>query len=587
MDRIGYNGNGVFKMTMDPRRIGDEHVYLVHEALIRSINNLSINDYQKTVKETVRYIINLYPNIKSVTSKFDAKNTNLAKDLILYLDDGTKKNVNLFLINRNGRIQTKNLGAKSFFSKYFLSESMQEVFNREFEKYYLRFLKSIVHIKERSVQECDKSTLRKKIANHFPKFTDNINQYRNVFLYGLRETAFKILKAYYNDKSEGFINAYHTLFMTKDTTIITRYGKYESSVSVEKFSPTSPYYRAMEIYKRGENSVGIKFGEYALTLRFKFESGPTSSIKLAASYETFPSEAENEAVNKRTIRKMSLLLKDHQYQHGSNQSNAIGKCHEAITYYYFLRYFPDVSQVEPSECASLMSKYYNIVKPDVLDDLFHSTSTIVPVIREKLNEKYYNYKITSIELVPDSYIEDKLDTGDLMLILRVDQEYEVVNISLKKLAAKSKKLTTKNPGIGTILGSTYFAIGDLTPIAKSVKERFQRGELDHRKSLEVLAEELGTALENSSQENLKRGIENLLGKAMMAITFYKDNSSVCKEHSKITSTIDVKVQVPSTIQNTLTWDNNMEAISLRMKFSRAQKYGWSTVKLTSEYSIKV
>jgi hypothetical protein len=573
-------------MQNNPRKIGDKHVYLVHQALNLFIKKQPINHFFKTVKETVKYITNLYPDIISITSKFGAENTNVAKDLTLYLDEGTKKTINLFLIKKGGRIQTKNLGAKSFFSKYFLSDSVQKMFNQEFEKYYLEFLENIAHFKERRSQSYDKKALKKVIPNHFPKFTNEIEQYRNIFLYKLREACFTLLKDSYNDKNRGFHHAYHTLFMTDDTTIITRYGKYESSVSVEKFSLSSPYFNAIEIYKSGKNSVGIKFGETALTLRFKFESGPVSSIKLAVSYDTFPSEAENEAINKKTIRKMSLLLNDHRYRKVSNQSNAIGKCHEAITYYYFLEYFPNISQVESNECVDIMTKYYNIVKPEVLADIFKATSTIVPAIRERLYEKYLDYEIESIELVPDSYIKDKLDTGDLKLILRVNNVYEVESISLKALARKNNRLTTKNPGIGSILGPTYFDVGDLTPVVKEVKENFLRGELDHRASLEALAGALGTHLKTASQDHLKQGIENLLGRAMIAITFYQDNVSVCKEHSKIASIVNVFVQTPTGIQNTLTWNDDLESINLRVKFSKGHKYGWSTVKLTAEYLVK-
>ena len=572
-------------MRKNPRKIGDKHVYLVHQALTLLIKKQSINNYPKTVRETVVYLTNLYPNIVSATSKFDEKNTNTAKDLTLYLDDGTIKTINLFLIKRVGKIQTKNLGAKSFFLKYFLSEPVQEMFNKEFEIHYLDFLSSVANLREDKVQNYDRKTLKRVISNYFPRFTDEIEQYRNIFLYRLREVCFNLLKDVYNAKDRGFYHAYHTLFMTDDTTIITRYGKYESSVSVERFSLSSPYFNSIEIYKSGKNSVGIKFGEVALTLRFKFESGPTSSIKLAVSYDTFPSEDETEAANKKTVRKMSSLLENHQYEKGKNQSNAVGKCHEAITYYYFLEYYPNISQVEPNECVDIMSKYYNIVKPEVLANLFKTTSTIVPAIREKLYEKYHDFEIESIELVPDSYIKDKLDTGDLKLILRVNKAYEVESISLKALARKGSKLTTKNPGIGTILGPTYFNIGSLTPLVEEVKGKFLKGELDHRASLEVLASELGIQLKAAPQYHLKQGIENLLGRAMMAITFYEDNISVCKEHSQIASIINVYVQTPSAIQNTLAWNDGMELINLRVKFSKGQKYGWSTVKLASEYKI--
>lgn len=577
----------VLTMRKNPRKFGDRHVYKVNEALSLLINGAKINEYEKTVTDTVFYIVELYPNIKMVTSKFDEANTNTAKDLILHLDDGTNKHVNLFLIKKDSKIQMKNPGAKSFFSKYFLSEAMQELFNQKFEEYYTEFFKNVVKITGEESNAKDNRTLKRVIQNHFPRFTDEIETLRNIFLYKLREAAFTVVKEFYNDKDEGFSHAYHTLFMTDDTTIITRYGKYGGSVSVERFSPSSPYFTAIEIYKLGKNSLGIKYGKTALTLRFKFESGPTSSIKLATSYDVFPSEAKNEAENKKTVRKMTELIDVHKYVGASNQSNAIGKCHEAITYFYFLQYYPDVSQVELNECINLLSKYYHIVEPGALRALLDSTSTIVPAIREKLYDKYSDYEIESIELVPESYIKDRLDTGDLKLILKVDQTYQMESISLKALARKSKRLTTKNPGIGTILGPMYFNVGDLTPVVQDVKDRFGEGEINHRKSLEILAQKIGRELEKAPQVNLRQGIENLLGKAMMAITFYQDNVSVCRGRVAITGSINVLVQTPTAIQTQLVWDNATESINIRVKFSKGQAYGWSTVKLTAEYGVKV
>lgn len=569
----------------NPRKLGDKHVIEVHQALIFVLNKKSIGNFPKTVRETVNHITNLFPNIISVRSKFQAKNTNTAKDLTLTLDDNSVEHVNLFLIKRNARIQIKNLGAKSFFEKYFLAADTQEIFNIAFNKRYKDYLKELAKIKLKDISTLNQKELRHIISVDYPKFVPEIEIYRQKFLYHLREESFILLKDFYNERNKGFDFAYHSLFMTEDTTIITRYGKYESSVTVENFSPSSPYFTAIEIYKSGRNSVGIKYGNIALTLRFKFESGPTSSVKLAVSYETFPSEAENEAANKRTVREMSTLIENHHSEGTKNQSNAIGKCHEAITYYYFLQYFPSVSQVEPNECVEQLIKYYQMVNSEVLKTLYHATSTIIPAIKNKLFEKYLDYEIESVELVPESYIENRLDTGDLKLTLRVNNAYEIESISLKAVAKKGSALTTKNPGIGTILGPTYFNIGDLTYKAAEVREKYLEGRLNHRESLEEISNVLGVKLKEAPQYKLKRGIENLLGKAMMGITFYKNNESVCKEHSQIEKKIEIHTQTPSAIQNKLTWNLGNESINLRVKFSKSQKYGWSSIKLTSEYKV--
>ncbi|MBL5866745.1 hypothetical protein [Heyndrickxia sporothermodurans] len=203
-----------------------------------------------------------------------------------------------------------------------------------------------------------------------------------------------------------------------------------------------------------------------------------------------------------------------------------------------------------------------------------------------MHQKYSTFQIKSIELVPESYINDRLDTGDLQLILIVNKEYIVESISLKALAKKNSKITTKNPGIGTILGPTYFNIGSMESVVNEVKSKFQIGELNHKESLEVIAADLGLKLKDATQVQLKRGVENLLGKAMMAVTCYEENISICKEHSKIDGNITVYIKTPTAIQNTLAWHNNLEAINLRVKFSRGQSHGWSTIKLTSEYQLR-
>jgi hypothetical protein len=583
--RLMYNGLEVITMKVKPKEIGDEHVRSVYKALKQLLNQESIEKYACSVKQTASYLWNLYSEIKEVTSKFDLVNPDQTHDLTLYLEN-RKINVNLFKIKKGSRIQPKNPGAKSFLSKYFLGEELQKKFNKKFNKNYLNYLKDIVQLKVGFHYINEEKELKKLVSNYFPKFEKNINPYRNTFLYSIREEAFELLKEFYNKKNDAFFNAYNIFFMTEDLNVVTYYGKSENDINVEEFNPGTPDFSDIQLYKTGKSSIGIKFGEVALTLRFKFESGPISSIKLAASYDIFPDERIKKSKNEKTIEKMKELLSVQHYIETSNSSNAIGKCHEALTYYYFIKEYPNISQVEPDECVELLNNYYSYLKPDVLDKLYKSTATVVPVIREKLQEKYKYYSIDSIELVPESYINDRLDTGDLQLILRVNGGYTVENISLKALSRRGAKLTTKNPGIGTILGPTYFNIGSMDSVVNEIKERFHIGEISHKESLEILAEELGLQLKGASQKQLKQGIENLLGNAMMAITFYEQNDSICKEHSNIESIIKVYLKTPSNIQNTLAWNNEYDYINLRVKFSKGHHHGWSSIKLTSEYQLK-
>lgn len=573
-------------MGTNPRIIGDNHVKSVYQALVTSLKQLPIEDYPKTVKETAAFINGLYPEIESVASKFGGPNPDQSKDITLQLKNSEMVSLNLFLIKKGGRIQPKNPGAKSFLAKYFLSEELQRIFNRAFEENYLEFLKELVEEREGTYYDTEKKELKKLVSDYFPKFTEEINLYRDKFLFNLRESCFSLIKDFYNEKSAGFFHAFKAFFMAGDVNIITSYGKGENDVRVEEFAPGKPRFDDIQIYKTGRSTVGIRFGEVALTLRFKFESSPSSSIKLAASYHQFPEEQEIENINGKTIKKLEELISSHVYIPMANSSNAIGKCHEAYAYYYFLKEFPSVSQVDPNECANLMGTYSSALKPEVLEKLHKSTSTIVPAITDKLNQKYGDYTIESIELIPGIYVSDRLNTGDLQLILKMSDGYVTEDISLKAMAKKSGKITTKNPGIGTILGPTYFNAGNMDSIVREVKFKFQSGVLSRTGSLEAIAKGLGLQLNGATQEQLKKGIESLLGKAMMAVTFYEEGISYCKEHSKIDSPVEVLINMPTPIQNTLAWNSGLEKISLRVKFSKGQQHGWSTVKLASEYELK-
>lgn len=575
-------------MSRQPRKIGDTHVKFVKEVIVNLLNNDPINKYPVTAIKTGKFLFEKFPNISRVKSKFDSDKPDFTNDLILYNKNDEVVNVNLFLIKKNAKIQTKNPGAKSFLSKYFLSEELQNQFNMKFEEYYKEFLTEIVELKYGKTLITNITELKKMVLKKFPKFTEEIQEIRNKFLYRLREFAFQLLRDSYNNKQKGLLYAYKSFFMIEDVNIVTRYGQREEDVQIEEFNPVVTSFNDTEIYKVGRNTVGIKFGNIGLTLRFKFESGPTSSIKIATSYDVFNEETDSilKETNNNTIEKFELLLEEHSPGKTKNSSNAIGKCHEAITYYYFIKNDPSISQVEVGECNELLLKYYNNVTPEVLRKLYISTATIVPEIKGILIKKYKTYKIKSIELIPDNYIRDKLDTGDIQLLIKVKDEFISEKISLKALARRSKKITTKNPGIGTILGPLYFDIGDLTSKVKEVKAKFEVGEIDHKGSLEEIASELGEKLQNAEQIQLKKGIENLLGKAMMAITFYEENESTCKEHDNIKGIINVFVKNPTPIQNTLSWNNDTEKLSLRVKFSKGQKYGWSSIKLTSEYQIQ-
>ncbi|MFC0523647.1 hypothetical protein ACFFGV_08620 [Pontibacillus salicampi] len=577
-------------MSKGPRELGDEHVKDVHRALLISLQNHSLQEFPMTVSKTVEYIRELYPEIKYAYSKFEFSIPDQESDVTLILHNGETINVNLFKIKKGAQIQQKNLGAKSFFEKYFLSKDLQDIFNSKLEKYYNEFLNELVTYKigeDHYIQSTKE--LKRLVATHFPTFSSGIsNEARETFLYSLRETCFELLKESYNLRSHKLQHAYNRLLMSDEITIITKYYepvvKRRKDISVEKLDLREPDFNDIHLYKKGKNIVGVRFGQVGVTLRFKFESNPVSSIKLAVSYEIFNPTSSSVHQNYLTKKGLRNIITKHRHDVKKNDSNAVGKCHEAISYYYFLEEFQSIRQAEFNECIKLLERYYQSIKQETLEELFASTGTIIPIISDYLNAKYGSYLIEEIELVPDSYLLNKLDTGDIKLLLRVNGgNYISEKISLKAIAKKGSKITTKNPGIGTILGEDYFNIGSMQSVNDEVKEKFETYQLNRSESLEEISKELGVSLISADQMQLKQGVENLLGEALMVVTYYKDNISVCKQHSEINSEIVVSVQDPTNIQNTLYWNNWSEQLSMRAKFSKGAKHGWSSIKFTAEY----
>ncbi|WP_341201254.1 hypothetical protein [Planomicrobium okeanokoites] len=571
----------MFKIKNNPRIIGDNHVKEVAIVLRKKLINESIESSPNTARETAQYIMKKFPDIKSVYTKFDAYSQK--NDLVIEMRNGSTINVNLFLIKKGGKIQPRNLGAKSFLKKYFLDDKLQMMFNLKFEEEYQNFLRQLKGVEEEFSYQMDYKKLKQEVGEKFPVFTPEINGIRDAFLYKLREICFNFLTKFYNDRNSGLIEAYSTFLMIDDVNIITYYEK-NNNASVEELKSTKPNFDDIQIYKKGKNTVGIKCGEIAFTLRFKFESKPTSSVKLATSFEYFK-ETTKVSPNKSTLAKIEKLMNEHTHTAEKNTSNAIGKCHEALTYYYFLKEWPGVMQVDEEKVLDLLSKYSSILDRVLLNTLCNSTATIIPVIKEKLKLKYNNFDIESIELIPDSYIQDRLNTGDLQLVLRVNGDYRIEDISLKAISTSKRKITVKNPGVGTIIGSTFFDIGSLDRAVSEAKIKYESKLITRLQALENLSVELGEKLKQAKPPQLKKGIENLMGKSLMAITFYSEEKSVCKEPSEIKGDIKIFTQSPTSIQTTLAWNKGEEQMSLRMKFSKGETHGWSSVKLAAEYKI--
>ncbi|WP_175639278.1 hypothetical protein [Metabacillus schmidteae] len=567
------------------RRIGDQHVVDVSSALNNYINNESINEYSETTRETVDYIVKLYPNIKSIINKFETEKPDFSPDLCLRLHSYEEVKVNLFYIKGNASIQPKNIGALSFLKKYFLSEELQHYFNDYFKNEYYNFLKVVVNKREKKTTYDNIQGIKKKVKSYFPEFTKEIESNRQIFLFNLREYCFQLMKDEFNKGQTGIRNAFKVLLMSDSTNIITRYTKENKCLFVEEFKSDINFEKDIKIYKKGNYSIGIRCDKESLLLRFKFESSPVSSIKLATSYEQFPTEKNILQFNKSTLIKFEEIINKHNKTKSQNISNAVGKCNEAMVYYQILKTKPEINQIEPQEFQIILEKYAPVITHSDLLNLKDASEITIKKLFEYLRKKYSQYIIDGIQLVPNNYIKDRLDTSDLKLILIVDNKYIEESISLKALTRKTNKITAKNPGIGQILSEQYFDIGSLTKVVNEVREKFLHEVIDHTESLKEVSAVLGQRLSEANQGQLRKGVKALLGSSMIVITFYKQNDSVILEHGNVNSMITVFPKYPSPIQTTLRWNDNHEELSLRVKFSAGQAKGWSSLKLACEFKV--
>jgi hypothetical protein len=569
-----------------PRKIGDKHVIDVANILKQIVNCSVSGPAKETTKQTVEYILSLFPDIIGVESKFDQPNPDQQPDLTVFLTENRKEYINLFYIKGKGRIQPKNLGALSFLEKYFLSEDLQQNFNSFFEEQHVNYLKKLLSYKEDISLYSKKSELNQKVKQYYQKFDENINPVRQSFLFNLREYTYELLREQYNGSVDSINHAFEKLLLLDSVNIITRHSKENKCLLVEELKlPIDPSAK-IRIYKKGKNSVGINAGKHALLLRFKFESGPSSSIKLATSYEEVPSDYTviNE-YNRNNLFEFEQLIADHRQTEYGNKSNAIGKCNEAIVYYSILKNNLGVNQVDSNEYKDMFSRYSPLVPKNSIKDIKKTADMATEKLHDYFQKKYDKYLLDSIQLVPDSYLENRLDSSDLKIILVVNSKIIEEKFSLKAIANKTKKLTSKNPGVGTILGDQYFGIGTMEERVNQVKEEFHSYVSDHQQCLVKISNEIGSRLSKAQQSELKKGIQALLGDSALIVSFYTQYESVVLEHGNITSEITVSEKHPTPIQTTLLWNDNEEELSLRVKFSSGQEKGWSSLKLACEVKI--
>ncbi|MDU0205812.1 hypothetical protein ACYEXS_23580 [Paenibacillus sp. MAH-36] len=574
------------------RSIGDDHVKSVFHALEQyyHLRRWPV-DNPPGVIETAQFIWDKYPNIIKIKCKFQYRNPDQQNDLVITTHEDTVR-INLYYTSKSGNIQPKNPGAKSFLNTYFKAPELQYSFNMHLEQCYSEFLSSMLELKGVDSEELSDVKKKRALKELHPEFTKENNQPRDSFLYALKEKCYSLLLESYNHYTKGFQHAFEMLLMLDETTIITRVKK--NGVDVELFRPNLSDYNNIKIYKKGRHAVGIQSGEVGLTLRFKFESKPYSSIKIATSYELFKSLDDFESLilkkNEATLLMANQISESILVKPMNNTSNAVGKCNEAFTYYWMLKKFPSAIQADDSDFLNYLKEYLPALPKNTAQQIKNSSEQTALKIIEYLYKEHPQARLDGIQLVADIYVNDRLNTGDIKISIREQHGYLTeVFISLKALRSTNKKITTKNPGIGTILGPTFFNFSEAlnNELAKQVaqaKHDFEAGiQCDHPSILVQLSKTVGTMLSTATQVQLRKGIENLLGKALTIITIYEQNKAYLLKHNKIETDITVYPNSPSDIQQTFIWNNNSEEISLRVKFSKGQHHGWSSIKFASEY----
>ena len=557
---------------------GKQHVLNVDRALKAYLHGNIAHTFPETIEKTKEFILSLYPNVTEVRNKYETNQSNEGSDLLLICEGGKKVLIELFTIIGNGVIQPKNLGAKSFLSKYFQALALQEQFNKEFQKHYLQFLRNIVQLREPVFLYDQEKNLKKAVKKHFPKFVNEINPLRRAFLFGIREAAFQGLIEQYN--SIGLEQAFSTLMQIDRVNVVTRTTKQGDFLSVDQLQTKIDMSQNIQLYKKGNDTIGIRIGEEALTLRFKFESSPTSSVKIATSFERFP-QTNLQAVNKQSVREFEMKLSGHSSKVDKEDSNSVGKMNEAMVYYRLILNNPIIYQVEESTYHEFYEQYASNIKTETIQAINRSSVSAVERLTSYLKEKHGDYVLESIQLVPDSYLIDPLDTSDLRVVLKAKEQYIEEFFSLKALKRRGNNSTMKNPGIGSILGEEYFDIGTLQPLVNELKSRFKVGEISYQEVTEIAANGLHRELSNASQSKLFRGLVAIFGKIAKLTIFYLENQSEIKEPPVFHGPFIVESKRTWNIV-TIRWDNAESYINLRVKQSGRQDGTWKSLKLSCE-----
>lgn len=528
-----------------------------------------------------------FPNLKDVKSKFDFSRPDHHPDLYLYLENKTVP-VHLFSIKKNGKIQLKNPGAKSFLHKYFALPEAQEQLNSLISQEQ-RFLYEHILLQNRFPHLYLSDAELKKVVRGLTLEENDIKQYRLMFLERIRDHCYSILLEAMNHNQTSIFEGFKQLSMIEEYKVVLTQDKMDVADIVLQQTSLDTF-KTINILKKNNSSIHLTIDDFDLELRFKFESSLFSSIKLATKLvenEHSPKDLQKQRMRSNSfwLDSFENLIATHASRPKKNSSNAIGRCNETLLIYQFVKHRPSIDIVDADLVKETFDKYFHDVSPNTLSELFICSSTTYFTILEFLDQHFNtHYDIQQIQLVAGNYIFNNLETADIVITVLHSDNYVEIPFSLKALKKKNTMMTLKNPGIGSILSYSYFDIyDDMQLFIARIKEDYSAGRMTRKEVLTIVSSQVTAHLMNANQHSLELGLKNMIGTNTSVISFYQQNTCSIHSHIQVNGQIRVEQKTPTTTR--LSWDDNQEEIRLRVKFSEGATHGWSSLKLACERPI--
>ncbi len=125
------------------------------------------------------------------------------------------------------------------------------------------------------------------------------------------------------------------------------------------------------------------------------------------------------------------------------------------SYFYaqLLKVNPNVIQLDNHAFIEMFAKYSPDITATEFEGIRATSVGAVDGLSAFLKEKHGDFKIDSIELVPDAYLDNRLNTADIELVLRVGDKYVTEPISLKAIAKATNTINCKTRVLGKFWGT--------------------------------------------------------------------------------------------------------------------------------------